>query len=302
VPQPRRNVELKAVDRDPQTTLTVALAAGAKDHGVLVQRDTYFNVPAGRLKLREQDGEPAQLIAYERPDDPDVRLSRYHLIDVPDPATTLAGLSATLGVRVVVAKRRQLLQSDNVRIHLDDVAGLGRFVELEGVAEPGADLQVERAKVERLREMLDLRPSDLRAGSYSDLLAPQPDPELLRLARDVAARAYAPYSHFHVGAALRTEDGRRFAGANVENAAYPQGQCAEASAIGALVAGGGGRLAEVVVASAGAVAPCGGCRQRLSEFGAPDTVVHLVGPDRIETTTTLGALLPLGFGSKDLPT
>ena len=302
MPQPRRNVELKAVDRDPQTTLAVALAAGARDLGVLVQRDTYFTVTSGRLKLREQEHGPAQLIAYERPDDPDVRLSRYHLIDVPDAATALAGLSATLGVRVVVAKRRQLLQSDNVRIHLDDVEGLGRFVELEAVAAPGADLQAERAKVERLRELLDLRPSDLRAGSYSDLLTPQPDAELLQLARDVANRAYAPYSHFHVGAALRTEDGRRFAGANVENAAYPQGQCAEASAIGALVAGGGGRLAEVVVASAGAVAPCGGCRQRLSEFGGPGVVVHLVGPDRVETSTTLGALLPLGFGAKDLPT
>jgi predicted adenylyl cyclase CyaB len=204
VPQPRRNVELKAVDRDPQTTLAVALAAGARDLGVLVQRDTYFTVTSGRLKLREQEHDPAQLIAYERPDDPDVRLSRYHLIDVPDAATALAGLSATLGVRVVVAKRRQLLQSDNVRIHLDDVEGLGRFVELEAVAAPGADLQAERAKVERLRELLDLRPSDLRAGSYSDLLTPQPDAELLQLARDVANRAYAPYSHFHVGAALRT--------------------------------------------------------------------------------------------------
>src|SRR5689334_369141 len=94
VSQPRRNVELKATDRDPQTTLTVALASGADDRGTLVQTDTYFNVAHGRLKLREQEGMPAQLIAYERPDDPSVRLSRYHLIDVPDPQTALAGLTA----------------------------------------------------------------------------------------------------------------------------------------------------------------------------------------------------------------
>jgi homotetrameric cytidine deaminase len=299
--EPRRNVELKAVDRDPQTTLTVALAAGAADHGTLVQRDTYFAVPHGRLKLREQEGSPAQLIAYERPDDPEVRLSRYHLIDVPDPATALAGLTATCGVRAVVSKRRRLLLWHNVRIHLDDVSGLGRFLELEAVAPPGADLGEERGKVDRLRELLDIRDGDLRRGSYADALAPQADGELLRLARQAASHAYAPYSHLHIGAALRTEDGRRFAGANVENAAYPQGQCAEASAIGSMVVAGAGRIAEVVVASSHAVAPCGGCRQRLAEFAGAEAVVHLAGAEGVERTTTLGELLPLGFGARDLP-
>ncbi len=297
---PRRNVELKAVDRDPDTTLAVALAAGATDQGTLVQRDTYFAVPTGRLKLRETEGAPAQLIAYERPDDPEVRLSRYHLVEVADPSATLAGLSTTLGVRVVVSKRRRLLRWQNVRVHLDDVDRLGRFLELEAVAAPGADLRAEREKVDHLREVLDVRDGDLRPGSYSDMLAPQADPELVRLARDAAANAYAPYSGFHVGAAVRLEDGRRFSGANVENAAYPQGQCAEASAIGAMVAGGAGRVEEVVVSGPHAVAPCGGCRQRLSEFGGPDTVVHLAGARGVETTTTLGELLPLGFGAKDL--
>ena len=180
-----------------------------------------------------------------------MRLSRYHLIDVPDAATALAGLSATLGVRVVVAKRRQLLQWENVRIHLDDVEGLGRFVELEAVAAPAPTSGPSAPRSTRLRELLDIAASDLRAGSYSDLLcAAAATRSCCSSPATVADRAYAPYSHFHVGAALRTEDGRRFAGANVENAAYPQGQCAEASAIGALVAGGGGRLAEVVVASA----------------------------------------------------
>jgi homotetrameric cytidine deaminase len=299
--EPRRNVELKAVDRDPPGTLDAALAAGGRDQGTLVQRDTYFGVPRGRLKLRETDGEPAQLIAYERPDDAAVRLSRYHLVEVGDPAATLAGLTATCGVRVVVAKRRRLLLCDTVRIHLDDVEGLGRFLELEAVAEPGADLGAEGEKVDRLRELLDIRDADLRPGSYADALAARPDPELLRLAHAAAEHAYAPYSRLHIGAAVRTLDGARYAGANVENAAYPQGQCAEASAIGAMVAGGGARIAEVVVASGAAVAPCGGCRQRLAEFGAPDVLVHLVSPAGVQRTTTLGELLPLGFGAEDLP-
>jgi homotetrameric cytidine deaminase len=300
-PEPRRNVELKAIDRDPAATLNVAIASGAEDRGTLRQRDTYFAVPHGRLKLREQDGQPAQLIAYERPDDPAVRLSRYHLIDVPDPEATLAGLTATCGVRVVVAKTRRLLLSGNVRIHLDDVDGLGRYIELEAVADQAADLGEERRKVDRLRELLDIRDGDLRPGSYADALAPPVDRELLRLARGAATNAYAPYSHLHIGAAVRTEAGQRYAGANVENAAYPQGWCAEASAIGAMVAGGGGRIAEVVVASSHAVAPCGGCRQKLAEFAGPEAIVHLAGGRGVERTTTLGELLPLGFSSGDLP-
>jgi homotetrameric cytidine deaminase len=300
--EPRRNVELKAVDRDPSATLNVTAASGATDEGTLVQRDTYFAVAHGRLKLRETEGAPAQLIAYERPDDPAVRLSRYHLIDVADPAATLAGLGSTCGVRVVVSKRRRLFLSDGVRIHLDDVAGLGRFIELEAVAQPGDDLRELRGRVDRLRELLDIRDGDLRPGSYADALAPAPDPELLRLARAVSTNAYAPYSHLHIGAAVRTEEGRRFAGANVENAAYPQGWCAETSAIGAMVAAGGGRIAELVVAASHAVAPCGGCRQKLAEFAGPEAIVHLAGARGVETTTTLGELLPLGFGAQDAPT
>jgi homotetrameric cytidine deaminase len=183
------------------------------------------------------------------------------------------------------------------------VSGLGDFVELEAVAAPGSDLTRERAQVAGLRELLDIRDDALREGSYADaVLAAAPDPELLALARAAAGRAYAPYSNFPVGAAVRTEDGRRYAGANVENAAYPQGQCAEASAIGALVAGGGGAIAEVVVAapSAELCTPCGGCRQRLREFTPPDAPIHLADLERVRRTTTLAELLPLSFGPEHL--
>jgi homotetrameric cytidine deaminase len=304
--EPARNVELKAHDDDPGRTLERALAAGAEDRGLLRQRDTYFAVTRGRLKLREQDPGGATLISYERPDEAAERVSNYRLVEVGDADGMRAALTDANGVLTVVDKRRRLLVWDEtVRIHLDGVSGLGTFLELEAVAAPGSDLNRERAQVARLRELLDIRDEALREGSYADaLLAARSnaDPELLALARAAVANAYAPYSDFPVGAAVRTEDGRRYAGANVENAAYPQGQCAEASAIGALVAGGGGKIAEVVVAapSRELCSPCGGCRQRLREFMPLDAPIHLADLERVRRTTTLAELLPLSFGPEHL--
>jgi homotetrameric cytidine deaminase len=304
-----RNVELKAHDPDPQRTLERALAAGAEDRGVLRQRDTYFGVARGRLKLREEEPGGATRIAYERPDAAVERVSDYRIVPVPEPEPLRAALGAAAGVSAVVVKRRRLLLWETVRIHLDEVRGLGSFLELEAVAQPGSDLGHERRQVAQLRELLEIRDAALVAGSYADALAGgqagavgEPDPELLELARAAARNAYAPYSNFPVGAAVRTADGRRYAGANVENAAYPQGQCAEASAIGALVAGGGGTIAEVVVAapSSELVTPCGGCRQRLREFAADDVPIHLADFERVRRTVTLGELLPLSFGPEHL--
>jgi homotetrameric cytidine deaminase len=296
---PRRNVELKATDPEPARTLERALALGAADHGVIVQRDTYFRVADGRLKLREEEPGEAHLIAYARPDDAAVRVSAYRV--VPASEGTREALAETVGVDVVVEKRRRLLLWETVRIHLDEVSGLGAFVELEAVAEPDSDLSREHAQVAQLREALGI--GELREGSYADAVrAAAPDPELLAMARAAATRAYAPYSDFPVGAAVRTEDGRRYAGANVENSAYPQGQCAEASALGAMVAGGGGRVVEVVVAapSEQECPPCGGCRQRLREFTPDDAPIHLADMERVRRTTSLGELLPLSFGPEHL--
>jgi adenylate cyclase class 2 len=304
--EPARNVELKAHDDDPGRTLERALAAGAEDRGLLRQRDTYFAVPRGRLKLREEEPGGATLISYERPDDAAETVSNYRLVPVADADGLRAALTDANGVLTVVDKRRRLLiWDDTVRIHLDGVSGLGTFLELEAVAAPDSDLSRERAQVARLRELLEIRDEALREGSYADaLLAARSDadPELLAMARAAVANAYAPYSDFPVGAAVRTEDGRRYAGANVENAAYPQGQCAEASAIGALVAGGGGRIAEVVVAapSRELCTPCGGCRQRLREFTPHDAPIHLADLERVRRTTTLAELLPLSFGPEHL--
>ncbi|MET0428936.1 MAG: cytidine deaminase, partial [Microvirga sp.] len=105
--------------------------------------------------------------------------------------------------------------------------------------------------------------------------------ELFTAARTIQAKAYAPYSRFKVGAAIRATDGRVFTGCNVENAAYPVGTCAEAGAIAAMIAGGAERIAALVVMGEGSalVTPCGGCRQRLREFAAPETPVHVAGPE-----------------------
>src|ERR1700761_7861128 len=97
----RRNVELKAWDRDPARSTRACEALGAEDQGVLRQRDTYFVVVTGRLKLREQDGEEAQLIAYERPDRPGERTSSYRIVEIGDAEGLRDALAAALGVRVV---------------------------------------------------------------------------------------------------------------------------------------------------------------------------------------------------------
>lgn len=117
------------------------------------------------------------------------------------------------------------------------------------------------------------------------------------------ASAYAPYSLFAVGAALRTDTGTVHAGCNVENAAYPEGTCAEAGAIAAMVLAGGRRIAELVVAGAGDVpcTPCGGCRQKLREFGVAETLVRIVDDGGVELLrTTLAELLPHAFGPENL--
>ena len=128
--------------------------------------------------------------------------------------------------------------------------------------------------------------------------------DLFEAARAAFDNAHAPYSNFHVGAALRSRSGRIFAGANVENASYPEGNCAEASAIAAMVAAGERQITEALVVAAGQrlCTPCGGCRQRLAEFAGPGVPVHLCDPQGLRRTVTLGELLPLSFALGDAGT
>ena len=126
--------------------------------------------------------------------------------------------------------------------------------------------------------------------------------DLLAAARAVRERAHAPYSGFKVGAALRTPSGAVHLGCNVENVAYPEGTCAEAGAIAAMVAAGETEIVEAAVISGGSepVPPCGGCRQKLAEFAGPEARVTLATTGGARRDTTVGALLPGAFGASHM--
>jgi len=131
----------------------------------------------------------------------------------------------------------------------------------------------------------------------------QNETQLMDVAIKAMGQAYAPYSQFPVGAAILDESGTIHAGANIENAAYPVGNCAEASAIAAMVMAGGSRIATIAVAGGDGnllCTPCGACRQRIREFGAADTPVLVGGPDGLQRRFTLGELLPESFGPENL--
>ena len=126
--------------------------------------------------------------------------------------------------------------------------------------------------------------------------------DLFKAATAAMAKAHAPYSRFPVGAALRTEDGRIFAGCNIENASFPEGWCAETTALGHYVMGGGGRITEIAVVAEKMerITPCGGCRQRLAEFAGPEAKLHLCDANGVVETLTMADILPLGFRGDDL--
>lgn len=150
------------------------LAERARYETTLRQTDTYFVVPRGRLKLREIDSRPAQLIFYERPDVSDVRTSQVFLATVTAPEDLRHLLSVTLGVRTRVVKVREIWRVGGVQVQLDTVDGLGDFVELKEVAESAAALPDAEARVRRLMADLGIAPEAMEARSYSDLVARAP--------------------------------------------------------------------------------------------------------------------------------
>lgn len=131
------------------------------------------------------------------------------------------------------------------------------------------------------------------------------DEDLFARAKAARAKAYAPYSRFLVGAAILDEAGQVHAGCNVENAAYPQGACAEAGAIGAMIAAGGRKIARIAVVGGPdrliMTTPCGGCRQRIAEFATPDTRIMIMDETGAVRQFGISDLLPFSFGPDDLP-
>lgn len=168
-PDEKQLAELKARCHD-LAALRARLGSSALHEATLRQVDTYFLVPRGRLKLREVEGRQAQLVYYERPDLPDVKASRVLLVGVEDGPGMRDLLAAALGVRATVAKLREVWRLEQVQVHLDDVQGLGTFVELEEVVEGPADLPPAQAHLRGLMERLGIPRGDLVARSYGDLV------------------------------------------------------------------------------------------------------------------------------------
>lgn len=121
--------------------------------------------------------------------------------------------------------------------------------------------------------------------------------DLFEAARDAMSFAHAPYSKFPVGAAIRADDGRIYTGANIENLSFPQGWCAEPTAIGCMIMGGGKKIVEmaVIAEKLALCPPCGGCRQKISEFASADTKIYLCDEVGVQKTMTMDELLPLSF-------
>ncbi|HPF12864.1 MAG: class IV adenylate cyclase [Planctomycetes bacterium] len=165
------NIEIKAHAPDLEGLLARALALpGAIGPETLDQDDTFFVVPQGRLKLREFADGSAELIAYTRPDTEGPKLSDYVRSAVPDAASLREALARALGELGRVRKRRRLVLVGSTRIHLDQVEGLGPFLELEVVLQPGQTPHEGEAIAHDLLDQLQVPRDALMAGAYMDAL------------------------------------------------------------------------------------------------------------------------------------
>jgi predicted adenylyl cyclase CyaB len=167
-----RNLELKSRCADLDAVLRRAEALGARDAGVLVQCDVFFSAPGARLKLRALGDGRGELISYRRPDAVEVRASEYRVYETADPSGLTAVLRDALGEAGMVRKRRRLFLYRHTRIHLDEVEGLGTFVELETVM-TGLTDEAGRAELDSVAAALALRPEDRVGEAYVDLLRPE---------------------------------------------------------------------------------------------------------------------------------
>jgi adenylate cyclase, class 2 len=162
-----KNLEFKARVASIEEAESCARTLGAEKRELLLQRDTYFRVQTGRLKLRELGDHHAELIAYQRADASGERWSSYTRYPVSDPGMLRTMLAETLGVTVEVKKRRQLYMLENARIHLDTVEGLGTFVEFEVV---GEETEATQPLMRRLRDGFGFAETSGIPGSYADLV------------------------------------------------------------------------------------------------------------------------------------
>lgn len=164
------NIEIKARTHnyDGLKERLAAMSGGPPE--LLLQEDTFFHSPNGRLKLRVLQSGPAQLIHYDRDNRPGPKRSDYRVFETTDPENLKATLSRAFGVRGVVRKERLLYMAGQTRVHLDSVEGLGQFVELEVVLKPGQSDDEGRAIARDLMARLDIREEDLLESAYIDML------------------------------------------------------------------------------------------------------------------------------------
>ncbi|MBN1670870.1 MAG: class IV adenylate cyclase [Kiritimatiellae bacterium] len=165
------NVEVKARAGDYHALTARAAALSDTPARIIRQEDTFFDTPRGRLKLRVFSPESGELIYYERPDSAGPKPSTYLVARTDTPALLADGLRAAFGVKGIVRKERTLYMAGQTRIHLDRVEGLGRFVELEVVLQPGQTPADGARIAEALMAELGIRDADLIEGAYLDLLA-----------------------------------------------------------------------------------------------------------------------------------
>lgn len=180
------NIEFKARLRHPKAVLRVLANYGLAPAATLQQTDTYFHVKTGRLKLREIEGETAQLIFYRRADKAGLKRSDYYVALITSPPVVRKALAAVFGTRVVVKKRRELYllprqpavhtsatPESFIRLHLDTVEGLGQFLEIEVVVRPDEPLQHAQVEAKRLASTFQIQPEDFISDSYADILETQ---------------------------------------------------------------------------------------------------------------------------------
>jgi adenylate cyclase, class 2 len=165
-----QNIELKARLKDLERARQIAAEVATEQLPAEHQIDTYFCCNHGRLKLREINARTAHLISYERPDLQGPKASLYRLVPVSDPTALKAALASALGVWTIVEKRREIWLRHNVRIHVDEVTGLGGFIEFEAVLKDGVDSAAGHAQVEELTHRFGIHSDDLLSGSYADML------------------------------------------------------------------------------------------------------------------------------------
>jgi len=165
-----QNVEIKAQLNDSTVQRELACNLADTSPTTQVQEDVFFQVPGGRLKLRQLSDDSGELIFYDRPDQPGPKTSKYGIYPTDNPSCLKELLKGAFGIRAVVRKTREILMIGRTRIHLDQVEGLGEFMELEVVLEEGEDPEVGRKEAQRLMTLLKITPESLVAAAYVDLL------------------------------------------------------------------------------------------------------------------------------------